>query len=221
MMDLEHLIGYARSRLDDLVEPYLWSDQELTQYANQAVIEACLRADLLQDDQTIAICSINVVAGQERYPLHPKVILIKRATMMGNRPRRVLPKSTTAALMQAFPDYPDQDGTPEYFVQDVGSSQIGLFPRPVADEVLQLLVSRLPLSDLVHGADIPEIHPMHHAALVYWMVHEALLKEDSETRNEQKAMQYLQLFEAQFGPRKNAQEMEQQVRFAIHPGRRR
>ena len=54
-MNLGQLISLARTRARDKVAPYLWSDDEFTEFANSAVSEACIRARLLQTQINIAV----------------------------------------------------------------------------------------------------------------------------------------------------------------------
>ena len=73
-MTLAELIAALRTDADDLVaNPYLWSDAELTRWANEAEQEAALRAKLLFDASTTAVCQIAVLAGTTSYALHAKV----------------------------------------------------------------------------------------------------------------------------------------------------
>jgi hypothetical protein len=63
-MTLEDLIRLARIRLRAKTDQTLWTDEDLTEFANSAVEEACIRARLLETDTIIP-----VIAGQETYDL--------------------------------------------------------------------------------------------------------------------------------------------------------
>jgi len=79
-MTLAELIAAFRTDADDLVaNPYLWSDAELTRWANEAEQEAALRAKLLFDASTMAVCQIAVLAGTTSYALHAKVHDVEHA----------------------------------------------------------------------------------------------------------------------------------------------
>lgn len=56
-MLLAKLISDCRTRLDDVAEPFLWSDDDLTDYANDAENEACERALLLEEDSLAHVVS--------------------------------------------------------------------------------------------------------------------------------------------------------------------
>lgn len=81
-MTLEELVAAARLKLDDAVLPYLWTTDELVNYANEAEREACRRANLIVDRTTAAYCRIAVVAGKYLYTL-PNKILQVRSTYLG------------------------------------------------------------------------------------------------------------------------------------------
>ena len=81
-MTLGEIIGVeggARSRLDDIKEPYLWSDLELITYANQAEKEACRRADLITEKTDPTYCRLVIVPEINDYTLQSKVIRVLKA----------------------------------------------------------------------------------------------------------------------------------------------
>jgi hypothetical protein len=73
-MNLGELINLARLRLRDKQQPYLWDDETLTEFANSAVEEACIRARLL-----VSIYQLSIVAGVEAYALPTTTLLPKNA----------------------------------------------------------------------------------------------------------------------------------------------
>lgn len=48
-MTLEELIAQFRTDADDTARPYLWGDDDLIRWFNEAVNEACRRSHLLVD----------------------------------------------------------------------------------------------------------------------------------------------------------------------------
>jgi hypothetical protein len=54
-MTLGDLLSLARTLLRDKQEPYFWSDAELTEFANEAVDEACTRARLIETKFNLAV----------------------------------------------------------------------------------------------------------------------------------------------------------------------
>ena len=78
-MNLEQLKATARSRADDLQPDYLWSDDEWTEYANDAQQQACRRARLIIDSTTTAITQLSMASGDLTASLDERIIFIKRA----------------------------------------------------------------------------------------------------------------------------------------------
>ena len=54
-MTLEELIASFREDATDKVGPYLWEDETVTRWLNEAQDEAAVRARLLLDDSTPAV----------------------------------------------------------------------------------------------------------------------------------------------------------------------
>ena len=71
-MTLCELIALARIRLDDCVQPYLWSDAALIEFANSSVTEACMRSRILQTKITLPVAT-----GISEYEI-PYVILLPK-----------------------------------------------------------------------------------------------------------------------------------------------
>ena len=63
-MTLEELIASFREDSTDKLEPYLWEDETVTRWLNEAQDEAAVRGRLLLDDSTPAVTQIAVTAGQ-------------------------------------------------------------------------------------------------------------------------------------------------------------
>src|SRR6266404_4709307 len=79
-MQLIDLITLFRTEAGDETEPFLWSPDEVIEFANDAQDEACRRARLLVDSSTAGICSIAVTAaGLGVVTLDPRVVFVRRA----------------------------------------------------------------------------------------------------------------------------------------------
>lgn len=201
-MKLNNLMGIFRQEADDRVQPYLWSDDELIEYANDAQDEACRRARLLVDSTTAEITEIAVTAGNGVVTLDPRVLFVRRARLTGYRP---LIRRNMQDMESDFWYWQDAArGLPQMFIPDVDTGKIILFPTPLADATLRLTVVRMPLADMNDGNDTPEILPRYHRSLRFWMLYRAYSKQDSQTRDEKKAADNLALFEQEFGKKSAA-----------------
>lgn len=203
-MTLAELIALFRSDADDIVaNPYLWSDAELKGWANEAEQEAALRAKLLFDASTTAVCQIAIVAGTTSYPLHAKVHDVEHARIIdsaGNVTRLTL--TDRIELERVRPDWRYETRPPRALIRYDGRIEVDCIPD--ADYTLRLEVHRLPMEDMADNADTPEIAPIHHRHLVKWMLHRAYQRPDSETHDPERSAKAEQAFTKVFGRRPDA-----------------
>lgn len=212
-MELSAILEACREELDDSIEPFLWSDELLVRYLNEAIRQACVRARLLVES-TLPMCAIAVVAGQERYNLDPSVIVVRRAALR-SRPSDPLFRTNTAALDRFRCSWRNEQGRPEFVVMDQQGAgrQLLLTPKPTEADTLDLVVLRYVTEDEVLSADDPTgepaIPPEHHEALVHWVCQRALRVSDAEARDLRRADDQLGMFEAHFGPAPTAAQLQE------------
>lgn len=210
-MTVDDIVLFARTYvLDDAVLPYLWSDIELLDYANDAEQEACRRASLLIDESTaqdadaVPLCTLAVVAGTSLYTISKKILRVRTAIPAVNNV--ALMQKTENWLDEFYPNWREDTGTPVYFVQD--KDWIRFVPEPVADDTVTLNVIRFPLADmaLAQGPpeDSPEIPEEYHRDLTDWIAHRAYNKQDAETQDLLKSQIFEDRFERKFGPKLSA-----------------
>lgn len=221
-MTLDEQIRACRALNGDTAKPFLWSDEEWTLYLNEAQREAAERGQLILDISTPSVVEIPVVAGQRTYDLHPSIIKIKRAKLdLGERP--LLERSTdemdgagtgwfpsglnayaeNANWFPAGTNWETLTGNPEWFIQN-GSESITLIRIPTLPDMLRLRVTRLPLEDMTDDEDEPEIPARYHFRMLDWARHLAYLKQDPDTKDEDKAATLEASFTAAFGVRPDA-----------------
>ena len=193
-MKLGELIATARSRADDIAAPYLWSDAEWTEYANDAENEACRRARLITDASTTEICEAAITSGNGVITLDKRVIFVRRVKLTSqSQPLRSIDYRD---LDISYPDWEQQVGAPRAWVRNWETNKARLWPVPDSNGLAQLRVVRLPLAPMANlTADSPEINARFHASLVYWMLFRAYSKTDSQTIDSKKASENVALFE--------------------------
>lgn len=202
-MNLGELRKLFRREAGDQTKPYLWSDAEIAEFANEAEREACRRADLLIDSQTQKLCRVTVKAGREGFDIDKSVIDIRRMRIQGQG-TSVEPASA-AEMDCGYGDWESQTGTEIlYYLPDMDTAFIRLYPIPLQDIVLRMTVQRMPLSEMDSDDDEPEILWRHHRKLVYWMLKLAYEKQDSEGFDADKAQRAEAEFIREFGPSKSA-----------------
>jgi hypothetical protein len=193
MASLEELIEHARLRLDDVAEPYLWSDEELTQYLNEATREACVRAKFIQDKTTAAVCELSLLDNQQWYDLHASVIEVYAAFYNGKRLCRMNEQDLSDLTTT---------GVPMHYI--VAGQQIRVYPLNTVAADLTIHVYRLPLEDMADDDDEPEIPVEQHYRLIDWAARCAYLKRDSDAYDEKRADKHEGLFTLAFGVRPDA-----------------
>ena len=171
-------------------EGALFSDTALINYINEAQNLFCRKTNILRDSRTAGITQITMVAGQQDYPISPKICTILRARFDG---RVDLGRVNSDALEGGHPNIsPDPsrvvmsgEGEPSAYYTDSDTNFLGVSPIPSVKEagkVLSLRVSRLALLALVR-ADLensPEIPEDYHLSLLDWAAYRALSNQDTD-----------------------------------------
>ena len=195
--------------LDDVAEPYLWSDEELVFDIREAQDEACRRAHLIIEKDDPSVCQVAIQVGISDYILHDKVLLVKRA-YFGTSFDHCYPlaQTTRSRMDQNHPGWNGRKGqVGAYICED--NNEIAFVPASIEAGTAFLQVSRLPLNELSlhssqtgtagYGITYPEIPGRYHEKMLYWAAHLAFLKNDSETFNLEKANLYEAQFDRHFG----------------------
>ena len=198
-MTLEDFIAEFRRVRQDDQSGYLWSDDEITSYVNEAINEACERALLIEDRTTTAVCTIGLTVGESSYPLHDSIIKVKRVTLDGTP----LPETSIEKMDEMDTFWENRSGTPTRYMLE-GNMGIRFDRMPTAAEDASLTVYRTPLEPLAAATDVPEIKSLYHLRLMPWVYRCALLKQDSEVFDQSEAEKQEATFIRNFGERPDA-----------------
>lgn len=172
---------------------------QMLAYANEAEVEACIRARLLVDSTTNDICAVQIEQGTSVYSYDPRIALILRGKVTGSA--APLKRVSFTCLDESYPEWEEQTGEILAFVTGMDKGKIRLFRKPAAVSVLNLTVVRTPLSEMANDSDTPEISSRLHPALIYWIKHKIYNNQDSELFDKNRADVHLQMFEQKFGKR--------------------
>lgn len=196
-MSLDELIDAFYSEVNDRADPHLTSKSDVTRYLDEAEEEACIRADLLFDQSTPAVCDIAVVAGTSVYKLHTAVLNITKAYFTPTGGTEVeLCIIDRLELDRRERGWRKRTETPRYLIQDDVRIQLGCIPEAAGS--LRIECYRLPLRS-IEDSDKPEIHRAHHRHLVKWVSYRAYATPDSELFDPARSARSLAEFEQQFG----------------------
>lgn len=200
-MTLAQLIAQFRVEVADVATPPLFTDAQVTLWLNEAEEEAAIRARLLRDKVTTALCQISVVPTVSVYALDPRVVEIIYAGMIyasnvGMFPYR-LAITTADVLDQVRPAWRSLRYRPQGIIQYDAKMEVDCIPD--ANYTINLEVYRMPLVQMALTTDSPEISAIHHRHLVKWAKHRAYDKQDADTQDLAKSDKYRKEFEDKFG----------------------
>lgn len=222
MPRVSQLLRDFRIRVDDRTEDYLWTDDWFIDALNEAMDEACIRANLLHDDTTPDVCQLTVVADQTAYDLDPRVIDVLQVRL--HTSRCTLDRMAYEQMVALKAGSNGVSGMPVGYAIE-GSHESGLrllLDRPI-DPVayptirmtvarLQLQPLRLPVTSPTPVDDTPEIASSLHRKLLHWVAHLAYDTRDSDAGAPQRAADAEAKFEAAFGKRQSAKNEKLRLR---------
>jgi hypothetical protein len=182
-MTLQNILDEARRKLDDEQQPFLWKDDEIIQYANNAINRLCKDALLISDSTTAQICTIAVRVNIQTYPKDERIIHVREARITARA--RPLTKKTMDWLTCHWPTWRSaQPGTPILFAEDIDEGKITLIPTPKGSDTLSLSVYRFPLVQMANNKQSressPEFHWQFHPYIHEGILGQAYGKQDAE-----------------------------------------
>lgn len=194
---------------------YLWTDETLLTYINEAHRRFATRALLIRDGTTPEVTEVTLVAGQSEYPLHSSVIGVLSAKIVGNvtdlartghynlAGARMATDSPfdVNQLQNATSGMPVAFSTDEQLVEgdgcNVESVVMRVYPIPDTDaagSVIKLRVARKPLNELKRGST-PEIPEDYHIPMLDWAAYLALRIVDDDAGAPSRAQEFAASFE--------------------------
>lgn len=185
MSTLLQIVTKVRGYLDDEVEDYAWSNDELTGYLNESVNELCRKLRLIEDASTAAICQHALTAGGHTLTLSPRITGIERVEL--NSTGAVLVVVDHVREVDArFSGWKTADASvPQYLIKGgLGTGVARVYPATLLADQINLTVHRLPLVDLDWDTDQavePEILSTYHDLLYPGILYRAYDKRDVDT----------------------------------------
>lgn len=198
-MTLADLIRRFRVLADDKATGHLFSDEDITDWLNDAHAQACVRGRLLLEDADAEMCTIPVTAGVHSYPLHHLVYEIERIEFKAtgeSRSQHIKIKSR-GWLDDNHPGWRDDGRCVRFAIQ--GETSIRLVSTPTVNGVLTIEAYRLPRKAMLSEYDTPEIHQASHEHLIQWALFRAFSIPDSETFDPNRSRAAEAEFTARFG----------------------
>lgn len=211
-MNSSELLDLFRSEMSDKVEPYLWSDEEIFGYEDDAQKMLCRKTDGIADASTAAVTQIAVVADTDWVALHASIKRVRSVIRTDTgRPVEVINRDDMPKRGWYFDG---RTGPVKALVIGSEAHKARVYPKSNEAITLQLEVFRLPLVRITDDGDQEfEVDEEHHRHLMLWMKHLAYSKQDAETFDRTKAAEFEQRFYAYC-----AQVQQEERRKAYKPG---
>ena len=203
-MHREALRRRVRLLAQDTATPYLWQDEDIDDWLNEAQQEAAIRARLLRatPQSHPALCEFSLTAGESAVTVPDALYEISHqewAAGSERRPLKLVSREWMDTTMPGWRAMPAAD--PDYLVQD--RQQLEVVPPPIADGSVRIEGYRLP-EPMQADNDEPRIPLAHHIHLVQWALHVGYLMPDADMFNPGKSQAAEAEFTRYFGARPDA-----------------
>ena len=203
-MRREALRRRVRLLAQDTTLPYLWQDEDIDDWLNEAQQEATIRARLLRATLAShpALCEFSLTAGETAIALPEQLYEISYQEWVIGAERRPLKLVSREWMDTTLPGWRAMPAAePDYLVQDRQALEI--VPPPIADGAVLIEGYRLP-EPMELDDDEPRIPLAHHIHLVQWALHVGYSLPDAETFNPGKSQAAEAEFARYFGARPDA-----------------
>lgn len=197
---------------------YLWSDETLVRYINEAQNRFARKGLVLRDGTTPEVCEVTLATNTDTYTLHPSVLAVISVRHEDDTYDMVRTGHSTLGMYQT-PDTPYWDpstytalppgkplvwNTDEQVLADdydsLSTVQLRIYPKPSSSynsDKLKLRVVRMPLEQLVATrlSAVPEIPSAHHIEMLDWAAYLALRVADIDAGAPVRASEFRETFE--------------------------
>jgi hypothetical protein len=182
------LLDLFRSEMSDWAEPFLWSDEEVYGYIDDAQKMFCRLTDGISDATTEEVTQLQVDIGTTWLDTHPSILKIRDCYRTDTgRGVDVINREDMATRRMFFDGVP---GVLRALVIGMEADKARVYPDSSEAVTLQLTVFRLPLADVTESSQTFEIAPEHHRHLLGWVKHLAYDKQDAETQDKKKSAEF-------------------------------
>lgn len=185
-MDTTELLGIFREEVSDKAEPYLWSNDLVYAYIDDAQRQFCRDAFGVEDARSF---TITLAPDTEWYAIDKKITEIRGIYDSRGQCIPVLTRVEASSLHVRFDG---SKGTVKAFVKDLQKGFLRSYPMSNAAGTLTLETRRL--SETVEEGDEFEIDEQHILNLLLWVKYRAYSVQDTETYDPVKAAEYKALF---------------------------
>lgn len=170
-MNGAELVVETRALLRDRATPYLWKDDEILRYLNEAEREFARLTHCLHDYN---FYSIETVIGLTYYELDNKILSVLQAQVEGEE----CPMTRVTTLMRYHST--TATGTPRRFATSPSKpTYLSVYPAPDAAYIINLLTAILPSTD-IDADNTPSVDEEYHLRLAVGAAAKCLSHSDTD-----------------------------------------
>lgn len=220
------LYDLFRTDIVDTAKPYLWSDDEVWEYMDEAQKQFTRLTGGISDSSS-TLTQLSVAVGDEWLDISPRIIKIRHAQKTTNDAELQIVNFEDTELLQRDNDYGirrifklnSDSGPLQYLVAGMERARLRLLPIPDTAEDIKLIVYRIPLEDITSDSQPDfEIEDQHHRPLLHWMKKLAYEKQDAETFDKDKSEKFEAKFLAYCAEAKHERELREHKYRAVAYG---
>ena len=178
----------ARFRHDagDEIAPYLWSDEAIFRYLDEAQVEFCRRTEGLEDGRS-PVARVSVAAGDEFAPLDASILKTRSTRLEHGGVSHALQLLSIEEFETRGYRLLDHPGMPRAAVTGLDPRALRLVPAPHEDMTLQMVVMRLPVTRIDGPGVEFEVALMHQPGLLLYALSLAYARPDPDTMDRVKS----------------------------------
>jgi hypothetical protein len=201
-MTPEQLIERFRSDVADTAKPYLWSVDEVEEFVVEAEREFYRLIGGIRD-ATTDVTQLALTAGEAAVPYDESILAIHSARLASTGARVHMLSyddvfgDTNVQLPFSLSTINDT-GNVCAVVKGLDDNQLRVIHVPAVDDVLMLVVDRLPTDDPLEVGEFTA-NKIHHRQFLHWMKHLAYDKQDADSFDKGKADDFGARFERYCG----------------------
>jgi hypothetical protein len=189
-MDSTDLYSLFRSDVRDMAQPYLWSDDEVYAYMNDAYLMYFRYIGGI-GDVTSSITQLSYSAGDMYTDISPTILQVRAAYRVSDERELTLINFQDVGMTLQY-DYgvarnmrlSSEEGTVTAMIIGMEPNKVRWVKVPDADDTVQLHVFRLPDHQITAAdQEFVDLDERHHIHLLEGMKARAYMKQDAETFN--------------------------------------
>jgi len=196
-MNSDDLYEMFRTEMNDTVEPYLWSDEEVYGFVDSAQNKFVKLIGGLADT-TSPFTMLPMTLTTDRVKIDKRILKIRDAYRVSDG--RLIEVINFEDMRTRRIRFDGRTGMPEYLIIGMEPEYARFYPAPATVDTVQLLVDRLALHRITDEGDQElEVDEQHKDGLMYWMKYRGYSKQDAETFDKGRAADFEMKFKEYCG----------------------